>query len=147
MRFTSDAGLFLYKPDKISIGLSVNQFVKSSMAPLEPGLQIKPYASLIIDYYLRISPFMQWRNSFIGRGPVRISSLDMDLTSLLVIQEMLSLGLHYKINTGYSFVVGIESGQMKRRGLNLFFSYYRPFANTGNLNVPTMEITLAVFKR
>jgi type IX secretion system PorP/SprF family membrane protein len=147
MRFTSDAGLFLYKPDKISIGLSMNQLIPSSMAPLEPGLKIKPFASLIIDYYVRISPFMQWRNSLISRGPVRISSLDTDLTSLLVLQEIVSLGLHYRFNTGYSFVVGLESGPMKRSGLNLFFSYYRPFANTGNLNVPTMEITLAVFKK
>jgi type IX secretion system PorP/SprF family membrane protein len=147
LRFTSDAGLFIYKPGKISIGLSINQFIPSSMAPLEPGLKIKTFASLIVDYYLRISPFMQWRNSLVSRGPVRTSSLDMDLASMLVLQEMVSLGLQYKLNMGYSFVVGIESGQMKRQGLNLFFSYFRSFDHPGNLTLPTMEMTLSIFKK
>jgi hypothetical protein len=147
MRFTSDVGLFLYRPEKISIGISLNQFVKSNMAPLEPGLYVKPFVTFVLDHLTKLSPNLGWKNSFISRGPVRKNSLDADLTSLLVVQEMVSFGLHYKIHRGYSFVVGLESGKMRRSGINLFFSYYRPFQIPGNINSPEMELTLSVFRR
>ena len=146
LRFTSDVGVFLYQPKKINIGLSLNQFVKSDMAPLEPGLKVKPFGTFIIDYTAAISPVLDWRNALICRGPIHKSSFDADLTSAIVVQKMVTAGVHYKVHKGYSFLIGLESGQMKKNGINLFFSYYKPFLFKDNINVPEVELTISFFR-
>ncbi len=147
LRFTSDVGVFLYQPKKINIGLSLNQFVKSDMAPLEPGLKVKPFATLLVDYAAAISPILDWRNTLICRGPIQKKSFDVDFTSAIVMQKIVTAGLHYKIHKGYSFLIGLESGQMKKNGINLFFSYYKPFLFKNNINVPEAELTISFFRR
>jgi type IX secretion system PorP/SprF family membrane protein len=145
MRFTSDIGILLYQPKKIAIGLSLNQYIRSNMAPVEPGLVIKPYATFIVDFTVPISYTLDWRNSFIGRVPIQKKTVDADLTSTLTIQKIVVAGLHYKIHKGYSFIVGLESGLNRKNGVNLFFSYYNPFLFKDNILVPEAELTLVFF--
>jgi type IX secretion system PorP/SprF family membrane protein len=144
---TTDLGLMFYKPQNTYIGLCATQLIKGNMGPLEPLLQIKPSLVFTAEKTLPLSPYLGWRSAFIFRGLWQKAKPEYDLTTMLVIQEVISLGVHYKINEGISFVGGVDAFQMENFGLRFFISYFSSFANSNTIPAPVLQMTCAVYKR
>ena len=143
---TCDLGLMFYKPRDTYIGISASQLVRGNMAPLEPLLQIKPFFVITAEKTFLISPYLSLRSAFIFRGLLQKTSPEYDLTNMLVIQEIISLGFHYKINEGISLVGGLDAIQLENFGLRFFISYYSSFNLNGNIKTSLLQLTCSIYR-
>lgn len=143
---TCDLGLMFYKPHDTYIGLAASQIIKGNMAPLEPLLRIKPSLVFTAEKTIALSPYLGWRSAFIFRGLWEKAKPEYDFTTMLVIQEMISLGGHYKINEGISFVGGMDAFQLENFGLRFFISYFSSFSINGNIRTPLLQLTCSIYK-
>ncbi|MBX9851256.1 MAG: type IX secretion system membrane protein PorP/SprF [Cytophagaceae bacterium] len=131
----ADIGVFLYSLDQTHFGLTFSQLVGGDMSPLESSLRIKRHINISADKIFKVSPYFSLMPAVLIRTPVRKTSFDADLSMLAIVQDVVSFGVHYKFRYGYSIVGGIKNIKMGSSGFDLFFSYYSPFNNKGNVNM------------
>lgn len=137
-----DLGILAHRKNFL-FGMGYHQVIKSSLSPLEPNQEVIPFGSLCVDYKIPIGPRVYLNPA----STCRIGSdlFNWDMAMLWNIQDLISLGGHYKWKKGYALSGSIDTGDRSSSGFSLSVLYYIPLAIQGNLRPQTLEF-VCVFR-
>ena len=146
LRPTADAGLMIYKKTNTHFGITISQIIPGNLTPLESQTKIEPFISLSADKKFRLDYQTYFQGAIFYRRLLATNMYDCNINGMATFFKIISIGSTFKWNQGISMMGGFNLAVSEKNSINLYFSYFIPVSQNGNLQNPTIEFNCVLVR-
>jgi type IX secretion system PorP/SprF family membrane protein len=124
------AGIW-YLRERFAIGFSTQQMFKGKIRPINQVFELNRYYNINAFKIFRLSPYVNFTTHFYY-GFQKNQAANINLASLLEVQDKLEIGAIYRYKKAIGFIAGLKKINIASVDCSLLFSY---LVRTGGLSI------------
>ena len=137
--FAPDANIGVeYSINRLKIGVSLQQFLNSSLQPIDEKIQLKQFYNVYGNYQFIITDVINLNLNVLFQTGENLSN-SYSCSQILEVQKKYELGLNYRHQKGLVFLLGLKNIEIINSFLSVYVSYKTA---TYNIAIPDNAVEL-----